>query len=98
MIYAAYSAYEKKVETTERRTDLSAQLTTLEGRAEKLEHDIKLLQDPRGIETELRSRYEVGLSGEEVIVFVEEEATTTHTDIKKEKERGFWENLVSKLF
>jgi cell division protein FtsB len=94
-IYAAASAREMQLRATEKRAELSDELGRLEQRASALEEDIVRLEDPRGIEAELRRRYDVAKEGEEVVVLVEnpeevEEATST--TIKKEPE-GFLERL-----
>jgi cell division protein FtsB len=90
---AAYKAYERKEETSAKREELSANLMMLQQRAEELEKDIERLDDPRGIEAELRSRYEVGWEGEEVIVLVEEEKRSLKESDTQEEEVGFWKRL-----
>jgi cell division protein FtsB len=97
MIYAAYGAYQTKQDTSERREELSAQLALLEEQATELEHDITMLEDPRGIESELRTRYEVGKEGEEVIVFVEEFGTNTERTLAEE-EKSIWQTIMQTLF
>lgn len=97
MMYAAYNAYEKKQETSERRSELSARLAGLEERRTELEQDIDMLNDPRGVEAELRSRYEVGKEGEEVVVFVEQIATDTE-NIQPVKKDTIWDKIVRTLF
>jgi cell division protein FtsB len=76
MAYAALNAYEQREEAIARRSVLSDELGRLEARAGSLTEDISRLEDPRGIETELRRRYDVGKEGEEVIVFIEREQET----------------------
>ncbi len=101
MSYVAYGAYEKKEQASERREALSAELAVLENRAYDLEKDIAILSDPRGIESELRNRYEVGREGEEVIVFIDEEpeqdAGSSSTEVLPEK-TGIWERFFGTLF
>lgn len=92
---AAYKAYEGKEETTLKREELSANLTALQQRAEELERNIERLDDPRGVEAELRNRYEVGWEGEEVIVLVEEEKRSSKESDVQEEEVGFWKKLFS---
>ncbi len=94
MSYAAYGAYGKMEGTIERRATLQAQLAELEDRADSLEEDIERLNDPRGLESELRTRYEVGWEGEEVVVLVdEEEKRGVEKKEEIEEERGFWSEL-----
>ena len=93
MSYAAYGAYEKMQGTIERSAALSAQVAELQGRAISLEEDIERLNDPRGIESELRSRYEVGWEGEEVIVLVEDEVVEPEEKLEAVEEEGFWSKI-----
>lgn len=101
MTYVALGAYEKKEQASERREALSAELATLEARAHDLEEDIAILSDPRGIESELRNRYEVGREGEEVIVFIDEEPerdTGSSSAETPSEETGIWERFFGTLF
>lgn len=93
MSFAAYNAYEKERETNARREESSEKLMILEQRAEELEKNIKNLEDPRGVEAELRSRYDVGWEGEEVIVLVEEEVPSSTENTAEEPKKGFWSML-----
>jgi len=93
MAYAAHGAYKKERETNERRMELAAQLAALEERAAELEHDIVTLEDPRGIEAELRRRYEVGFEGEEAIVFVEEKGGYIEDEEGPEEPQGVLHKL-----
>jgi len=89
MSYAAYGAYGKMQGTIERRAELSEELAELEQHATALEADIEHLHDSRGVESELRSRYEVGLEGEEVIVLVEDEEEEEVSSGDQEQEKSF---------
>ena len=89
---AAYNAYSRMQEAEERREVLSANLAEIEKRAVDLEEVIYKLDDKRGIESELRSRYEVAGEGEEVFVFVEEDVPTT-SEVEEEKKKGILERL-----
>lgn len=78
--------------TIERSAELSANLSALDVRAKELENAIKILEDPYGIESELRNRYEVGWEGEEVIVLVEEEVPLNEK-AEEIEEQGFWSSF-----
>ena len=94
-IYAAASARDMQVRATEKRAELSDELGRLEERASALEEDIVRLEDPRGIEAELRRRYDVAKEGEEVVVLIEDpEEVKATTSVASEKElEGFFERL-----
>jgi len=72
-VYAAINAYYVEQRAVQKRVELEKELQLLQVRAEGLEQDIVRLEDPRGIEAELRRRYDVAKEGEEVIVLIEEE-------------------------
>lgn len=98
MAYGAFSAYQKKEVASDRRSELTAELAVLEQRASELENDIEMLEDPRGIEAELRSRYEVGREGEEMIVLIEDEMPTNIEKKEVEKKTGFWGKMLEAIF
>jgi cell division protein FtsB len=93
MTFAAHGAYQKERETFEKREELAAQLGALEERSEKLAEDIENLEDPRGIEAELRQRYELGYEGEEAIVFVEGKEGEAVEEPLPEEPEGFWQRV-----
>ncbi len=92
MFFATFNAYKKEQNAKEQQKEISAALSLLEERKAKLENDIEKLDTKRGIEEELRNRYELGKEGEEALVFVEEEKKE-EKQIKKEEEMGFWKKL-----
>ena len=73
-LYAAVNAYNVQQRATLMRVELEEELSHLELRENSLEEDITRLEDPRGIEAELRRRYDVAKEGEEVVVLIEEES------------------------
>jgi len=98
MSYAAYNAYERERETSMLRQELANELVALEKRSGELEKNIENLEDPRGIETELRSRYDVGWEGEEVIILVEEESATQTLSILPEPKPNIWHRFIEAIF
>lgn len=80
MAYATLNAYDREQEARARRTEATDELGRLEARASALTDNINRLEDPRGIEEELRRRYDVGKEGEQVIVFVEHPTVETLQD------------------
>lgn len=98
MVYGAHNAYKKKEVASARREELAAELAALEHRASELEGDIEELEDSRGIEAELRSRYEVGKEGEEMIVLVEEKAPPAPKEELVKQEKGFWDRMLEAIF
>ncbi|MBP9760478.1 MAG: hypothetical protein KBD24_03910 [Candidatus Pacebacteria bacterium] len=92
--YAAYNAYTAERESHMRRVELQAELATLETRAKTLEDNIARLEDPYGIEAELRQRYEVGREGEEAIVLVEQKSSTVTPESVPVKKPSAWEKVL----
>ena len=77
-IYVVWGAYQKEYDTRERWGGRAAVLDELKDRESGLQLEINRLETEKGIEAEIRSKFEVARSGENVIVIVEppeEEAT-----------------------
>ncbi len=77
------------------RQELEQQLATLTEKRKELEKNVSRLDDPQGIEAELRKRYGVGREGEEAIILVEEEAPPQVTSETFEKPVGMWESFFA---
>ena len=77
LIPAVWSAWGKERESLANRREADAQLQQLNDQEKALEQDVAKLQTQRGIEDELRHRYDVGSSGEGVIYIVDQQATNT---------------------
>lgn len=69
---SAYNRYEIARETKDRLEVKQAELDVLEKRADSLETKVRYLEDERGVEEELRSRFDVAKEGEDVIILVDE--------------------------
>ncbi|MBL7045502.1 MAG: septum formation initiator family protein [Parcubacteria group bacterium] len=68
---SVWSVYLKEQETSERLEQRESYLKDISGRGEALEEEIDRLSSERGLEAELRSKFEVARSGEKVIVIVD---------------------------
>ena len=71
MLQGAWSIYNKERAALERRTAAEAERDELSAREHELKREIAYLNDPRGIETELRSQFDLALPGERMIVIVD---------------------------
>jgi cell division protein FtsB len=69
---SAYNRYEIAAETKERLEARQAELDKLEERAQMLEARVEHLKDERGVEEELRTRFDVAKEGEEVVIILED--------------------------
>ena len=90
-IYSVWGAYQKETETKEKWKAREEVLTELEGRESELEEEIDRLNTEKGIEAEIRSKFEVAKEGEEVIVIVEPPEEEVSSAPREEK--GFFKRL-----
>lgn len=85
--------YKKERDTRLRRIEQREVLDELEGREESLREEIERLSTERGIEEEVRSKFEVGKEGEEVVIIVD---NPDDEDVnKKEIEKTFLQKIFS---
>ncbi len=73
--HSAYERYSVEREMAFKRDEKAEELFKLQERATVLESKISHLENERGIEAELRSRFDVAKEGEQVVVILEEKAT-----------------------
>jgi len=66
-----WGVYQKSKESAVLRQEAEAKLSDLEGRESLLRGEISALKTDRGIEGELRQRYDLAAEGEGVIVIVD---------------------------
>ncbi len=71
------------------------ELEALETRATTLKEEIANLQNGRGLEAEMRNRFDVAKSGEQVIVIVEEDGSNTASPNQETEPRE--QSLFSRL-
>lgn len=64
--------YEKERDTREKRAERALELEEIKTRAAALEAKVEEAESERGIEAEIRSRYDVAKEGEQVVVIVDE--------------------------
>jgi len=90
--FLSVSVYERfKVErdVAQKRAEKEEELLRLKDRAAALEGDIEHLQSERGIEEELRSRFDIAKEGEQVIILVgDEESDLQKATVNRRKEEG----------
>lgn len=89
--YVSFGAFEKERSTNEVKNQRASVLSELEERKEELRTEMERLETDRGIESEIRSKFEVAREGEEVIVIVD--APEEEVIIKEPEEPSFFERL-----
>lgn len=93
---SAYNRYEIAAETKEKLDIKQAELDSMQERANTLEAQVHYLEDDRGIEEELRSRFDVAKEGEDVVVLVDERpqgGKPTTVEPSPKKGSSFFEQL-----
>lgn len=90
--------YEKERDTREKRAERALELEEIEARAAALEARVEAAESERGIESEIRRRYDVAKEGEQVVVIIDEteeqDATETVPVTTDSEERSFFDTLM----
>ena len=85
---SVWDVYQKNNLARKERNALLTEIAALEERKEKLESELERLETPRGLEEELRTKFQVSKPGEETVVLIEprgESASSTRN--------SFWEKI-----
>jgi len=77
---ATWDVYQKAKLTSENRQEALNELTRLQKQEATLKAELERLQTDRGIEEELRSKFNVAKEGEQVITIVSPQNTTENSD------------------
>lgn len=83
--------YTKQRETAEKRAQLAQSLAELEQREASLESEIERLRTQRGVEKEIRERFNVAREGERVMVIVNE--SKPKETAQETEQNGFWSTV-----
>ena len=70
-VRGAWSVYERSEYARESRTHAERELAELEAREHVLSEELQRLQTPRGVEEEIRQKFDVGREGEQLIVLID---------------------------
>ncbi len=98
--YSAYGRYEVEQDMAEKLELREAELAALEERAASLQASVLHLSDERGIEEELRNRFDVAKEGEQVVIILDDGsessgAASTTLGITPVEEEGILETFRS---
>ena len=69
---SAFKRFEKEREIAAKRAEAEAELATLVEQAKNLEADIARLRNDRGLETEIRDRFDVVKPGEQAVIIIDD--------------------------
>ena len=78
IVFMAQSVWERftvEREMSERRHEVERELHDLKLRAAALESQVEYLEDERGVEAEIRNRFDVVKEGEQVVIILDDEST-----------------------
>ena len=93
-----WNAHEKMQSTIDNRVAIANELEVLSTREAALQEEIDRLSTDRGIEEEIRSKYQVGHEGEQMIVIVQEQEEVEDDGlIPLPEEKGLFSKLRSWL-
>ena len=70
-----WGVYQKSQDSHVLKTEAQAKLDDLQAREQELRTDISNLKSDRGVEAELRERYNLAAAGESIIIIVDPPAT-----------------------
>jgi len=90
-VTAVWDVYQKAQETAVKRAQREAELAELQEREAMLRSELDRLSTARGLEEEIRGRFEVVREGEGIIVIVD--PSEEESQVAAAKEAGFWERL-----
>lgn len=93
LLNSVWNIYTKERETRIVRKNLEREFLELQEREELLREEIERLKTPRGIEEEIRSKFEVSKDGEKVMVIVDP-TKDKETQIYKRK-NSFWSKFLN---
>ncbi|HZS42726.1 MAG TPA: septum formation initiator family protein [Candidatus Paceibacterota bacterium] len=94
LIEGTWKVFQKERESAANLWRVNNQLSELQARNTALSDDVAALQTDQGIESEIRSKYQVAKSGEQVIVIVDKDNTASSTPPGNFLVR-WWDNFLS---
>lgn len=89
--FAVWSMYKKEHDTRLKRIEQREVLNELEDREGSLREEIERLSTERGVEEEVRSKFEVGKDGEEIIIIVDN--PEAENIIQNNNKKTFWQKV-----
>jgi cell division protein FtsB len=92
MVRVVYDRYSIEQDMIAKRVEAETKLETLEARKAELEKKVQYLSNDRGIEAEMRRNFDVARPGEQVVIILDDKATSTDQPLQKmlEEEESSW--------
>ena len=92
LAYTIWGVYQKERETQIKKTQRAQVLIEIEERERVLEEEIERLSTERGVEQEIRSKFDVARAGEQVLVIVD--AKEEDVLLESEEEASAWQRFL----
>jgi hypothetical protein len=92
--------YQRTREVVLKNRELERDIRDLEEKKERLEGDLLAFQSPKGVERELRDKFQIKKPGEQYVIVMEKEKTFKEDNVS-ERKTGFFQRLlmlVKKIF
>lgn len=86
VLHSTWVVYRKKIESEQMRDISEKNVHDLESRSQDLQYKIDRLSTKQGIEEEVRSKFSVAKDDENMVIIVQDEASTSSAVSKV----GFW--------
>jgi cell division protein FtsB len=83
LVRIVYDRYSIEQEMIGKRVEAETKLHELETRKADLEKKVQYLSNDRGIEAEMRRNFDVARPGEQVVIIIDKEATSTVDPLPK---------------
>ena len=93
-VEGTWKVYQKDRKSGQNLDRVNSELSSLSARQIALNAEISRLKTDQGTEDEIRSKYDVSKPGEQVLVIVDKEATTTATSTGNSWSH-FWSEILS---
>ena len=93
LAYTIWGVYQKERETQIKKTQRAQVLIEIEERERVLEEEIERLSTERGVEQEIRSKFDVARAGEQVLVIVD--AKEEDVLLESEEEVSAWQRFLN---
>jgi len=89
LVFSVYNRFTIEREMAARRVEVEMKQQELEERKDSIKKEVEYLEGERGIEEELRKRFDVAKEGEQVIILLGEDEAEA-VEINEPEERNKW--------
>ena len=91
---SSYGMYIKNTQANVRTENAQYELAKIQNRANKLKENLSRIKTTKGVEEELRRKFDVSRNNEHLLLIIDREIKTT--PIKEERDE--WDNMIHNFF